>query len=91
VASSLQLHFAGWRETLSQSTDKRMNGQMQSGDLRIGKTNSWIGERVILVARVENTKYHPERIVDILLSDGRLSRDTYHYINTYTVPIEDKL
>ena len=65
---------------------------MKPGDLRVGMPHTWMGDKTpFMIVDVENIKYTVQPIVFILLSNGRLSNDTYDYIKNHTVPIEKKL
>lgn len=44
-----------------------------------------------MIFEVRDNKYTVQPIVLILLSNGRISNDTYDYIKNHTVPIEKKL
>lgn len=74
----------GWRRTLRTS--------MKPGDLRVGLSYTWMGDKTpFMIFEVRDNKYTVQPIVLILLSNGRISNDTYDYIKNHTVPIEKKL
>lgn len=65
---------------------------MKPGDLRAGLSHTWMGDKTpFMIVDVKDDRYFSQPIVLILLSNGRLSRDTYDYIKNHTVPIEEKL
>ena len=68
---------------------------MKPGDLRVGLSYTRMGDKTpFMIVDVENDFYagrHPSplsRMVLILLSDGRVLKDTVGFIKYHTVPIE---
>ena len=64
---------------------------MKPGDLRVGNSYTWLKNKTLMIVDVKDDAYEVQPIVVFLLSDGRLSRDTYDYIKHHTVPLEKTL